>query len=80
MRWLMWFAIGVSAGCAVGAYLFRGTGLLILAAVCLLGLIPAVRLSKRLKQAMIGIAVLLGIAAGCGLFFGYDGLYVSHAR
>lgn len=80
MRWLMWFAIGVSAGCAVGAYLFRGTGLLILAAVCLLGLIPAVRLSKRRKQAMIGIAVLLGVAAGCGLFFGYDGLYVSTAR
>ena len=80
MRWLMWFAIGVSAGCAVGAYLFRGTGLLILAAVCLLGLIPAVRLSERRKQAIIGIAVLLGVAAGCGLFFGYDGLYVSTAR
>ena len=65
MRWLMWFAIGVGTGCAVGAYLFRGMGLVVLAVLCLLGLIPAVRLSKRLKQAMIGIAVLLGIAAGC---------------
>ena len=80
MRWLMWFAIGVAAGCAAGAYLFRETGMLLLAVVCLLGLIPAVRLSKRLRQAMTGIAVLLGIALGCGLFFGYDALYIDHAR
>ena len=80
MRWLMWFAIGVAAGCAVGAYLFRGMGLLILAAVCLLGIIPAVRLSERLRQALIAAAVLFGMASGCGLFFGYDIVYISHAR
>ena len=80
MRWLMWFAMGAAAGCAVGAYLFRGMGLLILAAVCLLGIIPAVRLSERLRQTLITAAVLFGIASGCGLFFGYDVLYISHAR
>ena len=80
MRWLMWFAVGVGSGCAIGAYLFRETGLLIVAAVCLLGVISAAWLLKRMQQAKIGIAVLLGIAAGCGLFFGYDGLYVEPVR
>lgn len=80
MRWLMWFAVGVGAGCAAGAYLFRGMGLLILAAVCLLGLIPVVLLRKKWKRYAVAVMVLLGIAFGCGLFFGYDALYVSHAR
>ena len=80
MRWLMWLAIGVGAGCAVGAYLFRGMGLLLVAAVCLLGLVPAVLLRRKWKQYAIAVTVLLGVAAGCGLFFGYDMLYVSHAR
>lgn len=79
MRWLMWFAIGVGAGCAAGAYLFRGMGLLILAALCLLGLIPVVLLRRKCKQLAVSMAVLLGVASGCGLFFGYDALYIDYA-
>ena len=80
MRWLMWFAIGVGAGCTAGAYLFRGTGLLILAVLCLLGMVPAILLRKKWKRYAVAVTLLLGIAAGCGLFFGYDGLYVASAR
>ena len=80
MRWLMWFAIGTAAGCAVGAYRFRGVGLMILAFLCLLGLIPAALLRRKKNGAILAAAVLLGIASGCSLFFGYDALYIGHAR
>ncbi len=80
MRWLMWFAIGVAGGCAVGAYLFRGYGILILAGLCLLGMIPTVLLRRRWNGAVVAAVILLGTTTGCGLFYGYDALYIDYAR
>ena len=80
MRWLMWFTIGVAAACGVGAYLFRGVGLLLLAAVCLGLVIPAVMLRRKWKYLPALAAVLLGAAVGCGVFFGYEALYLTPAR
>lgn len=80
MRWLMWIAIGSGMGCAIGAYFFRGMGLLLAAGACLLGLIPAVVFRNRWKYGNTAIAVFAGLVLGCGMFFGYDSLYVAPAR
>lgn len=80
MRWLMWFTLGFAAACGVGAYLFRGVGLIVLAAISLMLAIPAVRLGRKWKYLAAGTVVLLGMAAGSGLCYGYDALYVTPAR
>lgn len=80
MRWLMWFSLGFAGACAVGVWLFRGMGLVALAAVCLLLMIPAVLCCKRQKCLVAGAVLLAGMALGSGLFLGYDTLYVAPAR
>lgn len=80
MRWLMWFVLGVATACGVGAYVFRGMGLLLMAAVCFGLMIPAVMFRKQWKVLPALAAALLGAALGSGVFFGYDALYVNLAR
>ena len=80
VRWLMWFTMGFCAACGVGAYLFRGMGLLILAAGCLVLVVPAVFFRKKWKYMMAAATILFGAAAGSGMFYGYDTLYLYPAR
>lgn len=79
MRKLVYFTLGFGVACACGAYLFRGTYLLAIAILCLLGLAAAWILrdypvSKRLA------AVFLGTAIGCFVFRGYDAYRIEQIR
>lgn len=72
MRTLMWFTIGFSCASAVGAWKFRGMGLLMLAVVTIasgFGIAIAARYRKKLLPAAV---VLVGIAAGCLWFFRFE--------
>ena len=78
MRKLMWFTMGYAIACGVGTYLYRGVGLLILAAI-LGGLALAawfLRKHEALKRAGV---LLLGCAVGFSCFFGYDYLRLRPA-
>lgn len=80
MRWLMWFTLGFASGCGVGVYLFRGMGLLILAVVCLILMIPAVRFQRKWKPLLPLAVMLFGMASGSAAFAGYDAFHVTSAR
>lgn len=80
MRGLMWFSLGFAGACGVGAYLFRETGLLILAAVCFLLMVPLVILGRKEKRLLCAAAVMLGMAAGSGWFHGFDTGHIAPAR
>ncbi len=71
MRRLMWFTIGYAAACGLGAWLLRGSGLLLVGAAALAMAVGAFCLRKNpiLRRAA---AVALGIALGCGWFCGYE--------
>ena len=79
MRKLMWFTIGFGASAALGAYCFRGTGLLILIAAALVMAVLAVFFRRYPVAACCGL-VLLGAAIGAGVFYTYDTAYISQAR
>ena len=78
MRKLMWFTIGYAAACAVGTYLLRGRGLLLMFAVCALGALALVKFREHpvLRRCMV---LLLGCAVGCMAFFGYEALVLRPA-
>ena len=69
MRILMYFSIGFTAACAVGAYLFAGNWLLLAAALCLICLVPLFLLKK--KWCKIAAVIL----AGCVVGFGWNWVY-----
>ena len=72
MRYLVWFALGFSGACGVGAYLLRGTGLAILAAVFGLMAMSCLILRKKWKELGPVYLILLGLMAGSLAFFSYD--------
>ena len=70
MRKLMWFTIGYALSCAMGTYLLRGRGMLLMALVWLL----AAGLLKLREHPVFkrGMVLALGCAVGCLVFFGYE--------
>ena len=78
MRKLMWFAIGFSAACAAGVYLFSGAWYLLIGLFCLIGCLAM--LFVQTKPAKIAAVTLLGCIAGFSWLWGYDSLYLSTAR
>ena len=78
MRKLMWFTMGYALSCAVGAYLLRGRGLLLLALFC--GALALTGWFLRRHEAVKRAGVLLlGCAIGCMAFFGYEALVLRPA-
>lgn len=80
MRKLMWFTLGFASACGLGAYLLRGAGLLVLAAVCAALAVTASFLGRKRRKLLPLALALLGMGVGCGVFYGYDALRVSPAR
>lgn len=78
MRKLMWFTIGFTVACIVGAYLLTGIWLLLIGLFCLSAGI--IFLFLQSKPARITAAILLGSAVGFTWFCGHDILYLSTAR
>ena len=78
MRKLMWFTIGYAAACAVGTYLLRGRGLLLMFAVCALGALALVKFREHpvFRRCMV---LLLGCAVGGLAFFGYEYAFLRPA-
>lgn len=78
MRKLMWFTMGFTAACAVGAYLISGFWLVLLASFCF----PAAVLLFILKPkwGKVTAVILSGLCAGLLWFWGYDSLYLQSAR
>ena len=79
MRKLMWFTMGYALSCAVGTYLLRGRGLLIMALVCAALALMAWFFRKHDAMKRAGV-LLLGCAVGCMAFFGYEYFVLSPAR
>ena len=71
MRKLMWFTMGYAVACAVGAYLLRGRGLLLLALFCAALAWSAWFLRRHEAVKRAGV-LFLGCAIGCLCFFGYE--------
>ena len=80
MRKLMWFTIGFGASCAVGAYLYSGNLLAVLAVAALI-LSAAVWLVCRHLGRKPGAAlILVGVAVGLLWYWGFEGGYLSPAE
>lgn len=78
MRKLMWFTVGFTAACAVGAYLLLDSRLLICAGICLaLGLLLCFLPQNWSKP--VGV-VLLGCCIGCCWICGYQHFHMQPAR
>lgn len=78
MRKLLWFTIGFSAACTVGAYLLFGNILLWISGVCLLLGIGGFFLKNKILRVLA--AILIGIAVGFSWMWGYDALYLDTAK
>lgn len=78
MRHLMLFSIGFSIACIIGAYLLSGIWLLYIAIV-FIALALVLFLLKRQPTAIAGM-LLLGCVIGLVWNWGYDALYLDHAR
>lgn len=79
MRFLVYFTLGLGAACAVGGYLWQGSGLLILGIICAVLCLTALVWRKH-KPMKIASVILLGCTVGFFWFYGYDGLYLSVPR
>ena len=79
MRKLMWFAIGFSLSCVVGAYFFPSHYLLYGVIALFLGIGFAVA-SQRISILRIAAVILVSFAIGSGWFLLYDSLRLSDAR
>ena len=71
MRKLMWFTMGYALSCALGTYLLRGRGLLLIFALCALGALALVKFREH-PVFRRGMVLLLGCAVGALAFFGYE--------
>ena len=78
MRGLLWFTMGYASACALGAYLLRGRGLLLLALFCAALALTAWFLRRHEAVKRAGV-LLLGCAVGCMAFFGYEALVLRPA-
>lgn len=74
----MWFTIGFAAACAAGVYLLSGFWLLLIGLFCLLAAV-AVWFLKTDKARVTAVVLFGCVAAFCWLW-GFDSLYLSHAR
>lgn len=77
MRKLMWFAIGFTAACALGAYFFTGIGLLLLGLCFLFAAAIALCFGPKGRIAAV---ILIGCVMGFLWQWGYDSFYLSAAR
>lgn len=79
MRRLMWFTLGLSATCAIDAYLGIPCPLTV---SCLALVLAIVLFVLPVKRALLRPLALLmvGLAAGTGLFWGFDEWHLSAAR
>ena len=77
MRILMWFTIGFTAACALGAYAFSNW-LWMLFGLCMICFSTGLIFRKRWKMRYV-TAVALGILIGLGWFGGYRYYYLSAA-
>lgn len=80
MHRLVWFSVGFSAACVIGAYFLSGVLLL-----CLIGLCAALAalfavLSVKRSKYRAAFVVLLGCIMGLCWFCLYDGCFVDTAR
>ena len=78
MRKLMWFTIGYALSCAGGAYLLRGSGLLLIPLVCALGALGLLRFREH-RAVMRAMVLLLGCGVGALAFFGYEAQVLAPA-
>ena len=71
MRRLMWFSIGYALSCAVGTWLLRGSGMLLMALFWALAAAVFMKFREHpgLKRGMV---LALGCAVGCLSFFWYE--------
>jgi len=78
LRKLMWFAVGFTATCALGAYVFGLIWSLIAAAVCLVCAICVLVIPKIRKYIVLWI--LLGTTFGFLWFGGFSWIYLQPAQ
>ncbi len=78
MRRLMWFTVGFSTACAIGAYLASGIWLLLLSVFCLVALIALLSIHSLLSRKTI--CALLGCLIGFLWLWCFDWMYLSPAR
>lgn len=78
MRKLMWFTIGFTAACAIGAYLLSGYWLLLLIPICLVLLGIAFCIST--DRGRLCRCLLIGCITGLLWNWGYDCIHLSPAR
>lgn len=80
MRKLMWFSIGFTAACGIGAYLLTGAWLLLLSVPAAAGAVVFLLMSGKRKNLRIPVVILIGCFTGLLWFFIYDVHYISTAR
>ena len=71
MRKLMWFTMGYAVSCALGTYLLRGGGLLLVGGLAILAALGLLRFREHPAVKRI-LVLALGCALGALAFFGYD--------
>lgn len=77
MRKLMWFTIGFSASCAIGAYLVSGVWLLLLAACCLIAIAALIYARVFNRRTVFA---LLGCLMGLVWYWCFDLIYLAPVR
>lgn len=73
----MWFTVGFTAACALGAYFFTGIGLLLLGLCFLFAAAVALCFGPKGRIAAV---LLFGCVIGFLWQWGYDGFYLLNAR
>lgn len=78
MRKLMWFTIGFTCACAIGAYLATGVWLVLLCAFCLVAAVTLFLVSGM--SAKKAFCTMLGFAIGFAWLWGFDFFYLRPVR
>lgn len=79
MRYLVWFSMGFAGACGIGAYLLRGQGLVVLAAVFAVLTACCLILKGKWRQLEPAYLILLGLMTGSMVFSAYDARHLSPA-